>query len=79
MYFTQTFEHQRSRALEMLKPLLRMVTTIDFGRVTYEAAFRASLSDGGVVLEALEVLDAGRRRSAMLATARPTAADASKR
>jgi SAM-dependent methyltransferase len=76
MYFTQTFEHQPSRALEMLKPLLRMVTTIDFGRVTYEAAFRAALTDGGVVLEALEVLDAGPRRSAMLVLARPTAVGA---
>lgn len=77
MYFTQTFEHERSRALEMLKPLLRMATTIDFGRVTYAAAFRAALIDGGTVLEALEVLDAGRHRSAILAVARPTAAGAS--
>ena len=77
MYFTQTFEHERSRALEMLKPLLRMVTTIDFGRVTYEAGFRAALIDGGAVLEALEVLDAGRRRSAVLAVARPIAAGVS--
>ena len=76
MYFTQTFEHERSRALEMLKPLLRMVTTIDFGRVTYEAAFRAALIDGGAVLEALVVLDPGQRRSAVLAVARAPAAGA---
>jgi hypothetical protein len=77
MYFTQTFEHERSRAFEILKPLLRMVTSIDFGRVTYEAPFRAALIDGGAVLESLEVLDAGRKRSAILAVARPTAAGAS--
>jgi len=35
VYFTQTFEHRRSRAVELAKPLLRRVTTIDFGRVTY--------------------------------------------
>ena len=34
LYFTQTFEHQPSRLVEVLKPLLRLVTTIDFGGYT---------------------------------------------
>jgi SAM-dependent methyltransferase len=73
IYFTQTFEHRRSAAVERLKPLLRLVTTIDFGRVTYESDFRRALADGGLTLEALETLDAGRRRSGILATATPAA------
>jgi SAM-dependent methyltransferase len=72
MYFTQTFEHDRSRAVELIKPLLRVVTTIDFGRVTYEAEFRRALADGGMALEKLETLHAGRRRSGVLAVAHST-------
>ncbi len=69
VYFTQTFERNRSPAVELVKPLLRFLTTIDFGRVTYEADFRRALTDGGMKLERLEPLDAGRRRSAALAVA----------
>lgn len=74
IYFTQTFEHARSRAVELVKPLLRLVTTIDFGRVTYEADFRRALAEGGEALEALEVLSPGARRSGVLATSRPAPA-----
>lgn len=71
MYFTQTFERARSPLLEVLKPLLRVVTTIDFGRVTYEDDFRRALTAGGLELEELLSLDEGRRRSSILAVARP--------
>jgi len=71
LYFTQTFEHQRSRTVELVKPLLRLVTTIDFGRVTYEPDFRRALAAGGVELEGFETLTAGARRSGVLAVARP--------
>jgi len=70
IYFTQTFEHRPSRAVELLKPLLRVVTTIDFGRVTYESDFRQALSAAAVELEELDTLRAGRHRSAVLAVAR---------
>jgi SAM-dependent methyltransferase len=70
LFFTQTFELSRSRAAEVVKPLLRLVTTIDFGRVTYEDAFRRALADGGVVLESLETLNASRKRAGVLAVAR---------
>lgn len=73
LYFTQTFEHERSPVLERVKPLLRRLTTIDFGRVTYEDDFRCALGAGGVVLEERVVLHAGRRRSALLLGARPLA------
>ena len=67
LYFTQTFEHEPSRAIERLKPLLRLVTTIDFGRVTYEHDFRRVLAGEGVTLAEFEVLHGGPRRSAVLA------------
>jgi SAM-dependent methyltransferase len=70
LFFTQTFELARSRAAEVVKPLLRLVTTIDFGRVTYEDAFRRALADGGVVLESMETLNASRKRAGVLAVAR---------
>lgn len=70
LFFTQTFERSRSRAAEIVKPLLRLVTTIDFGRVTYEDAFRRALADGGVALESMETLNASRKRAGVLAVAR---------
>ncbi|MEK7650198.1 MAG: class I SAM-dependent methyltransferase [Patescibacteria group bacterium] len=70
LYFTLTFEHQSSRFIERLKPWLRFLTTIDFGRVTYEYEFRKTLCGGGVALEELKVLHKGRRRSAILAIGR---------
>jgi SAM-dependent methyltransferase len=70
VYFTQTFEHRRSRAVELAKPLLRRLTTIDFGRVTYEDDFRETLANARYELTAMETLDAGPRRSGVLAIAR---------
>jgi tRNA A58 N-methylase Trm61 len=72
IFFTQTFEHERSRLVERVKPLLRLVTTIDFGRVTYEADFRAALAAGGVEIEEVQTIEAGRRRSSWLVVARPS-------
>lgn len=71
LYFTQTFEHRRSAAVERVKPLLRSVTSIDFGRVTYEAEFRQTLATAGVTIESIDTLHAGRRRSGVLAVAHP--------
>lgn len=70
LYFTQTFEHERAPLLERAKPLLRRLTTVDFGRVTYEAAFRETLAAAAVAIETVERLSAGRRRSARLVVAR---------
>lgn len=71
LWFTQTFEHERSPFLERMKPLLRRLTTIDFGRVTYEDEFRRALDAGGVAIDERIVLHAGARRSALLLGARP--------
>ena len=71
IFFTQTFEHRPSRAVETLKPLLRLLTTIDFGRVTYEADFRRALTAGGETIESFEILNQGPRRSGALAISRP--------
>lgn|SRR5262245_51489201 len=71
VYFTQTFERRRSPTIERLKPMLRRLTTIDFGRVTYEADFRATLAAAGFALLELHELRPGRRRTAVLAIARP--------
>jgi SAM-dependent methyltransferase len=71
IYFTQTFEEERSALAEAIKPLLRFFTTIDFGRVTYEDEFRRTLAAGGTELLELITLRDGRRRSHRLAIARP--------
>lgn len=66
IYFTQTFEHERSRVMEVVKPMLRRLTTVDFGRVTYEADFGRALAAAGVECEERVVLHAGLRRSVLL-------------
>jgi hypothetical protein len=40
-HFTQTFEHRPSRAVERSLAAARLVTTIDFGRVTTSTIFVA--------------------------------------
>jgi cyclopropane fatty-acyl-phospholipid synthase-like methyltransferase len=74
VYFTQTFEHRRSRTLEVAKPLLRWVTTIDFGRVTYEEDFKAALAAAEMRIAELQNLHVGKRRSSVLVVAYPEAA-----
>lgn len=69
-YFTQTFEHRRSRFAERVKPMLRHLTTIDFGRVTYEEDFRAAIAAGGAEIVEMVTLKEGTHRSARLAIAR---------
>ena len=71
LYFTQTFQERRSAVLERTKPLLRMVTTIEFGRVTYEDDFRRTLEAGGVTLQEMLTLGRSGGRSYRLAVAVP--------
>ncbi|SHJ98362.1 Methyltransferase domain-containing protein [Pseudonocardia thermophila] len=73
VYATQTFHHRRSRLLEWGKPVLRHVTTIDFGHVTYEPEFRAAFAAAGVPLVELSVIRGGRFQSYRLAVAEPGA------
>ena len=43
--FTQTFETKPAPIMEMIKPLLRKFTTVDFGVVTYEEPFLKLLNE----------------------------------
>jgi SAM-dependent methyltransferase len=71
VYFTQTFEHRRSRATELVKPLLRAITGIDFGRVTYEPDFRRTLDEARFRIADMATVTQGSHRSAVLVVAHP--------
>jgi ubiquinone/menaquinone biosynthesis C-methylase UbiE len=71
VFFTQTFESERSKLLEQVKPLLRHVTTIEFGRVTYRDDFERVLAGGGMEVVHEEQLNGGRKRHARLVVAKP--------
>jgi SAM-dependent methyltransferase len=71
VYFTQTFEHAPSWWMERVKPLLRFVTSIDFGAVTYERDFLDALSAAGMSVETQETIHGGPARSSVLVIARP--------
>lgn len=67
IYFTQTIQQRRSRWMETIKPLLKRVTSIDFGRVTYEEDFRAQILAAGLAFEEFTTLDRHGSRTSMLA------------
>ncbi|WP_018864407.1 bifunctional 2-polyprenyl-6-hydroxyphenol methylase/3-demethylubiquinol 3-O-methyltransferase UbiG [Thioalkalivibrio sp. ARh3] len=71
VFFTQTFQTRPSRWMERLKPLLKRITTIDFGRVTYEEAFREQLAGAGFVIDEFTTLGRHGPRASVLAIARP--------
>lgn len=75
VFSTQTFHHRRSPLLERAKPLAHRVTTIHFGRVTYEDEFRATFADAGLELTELVTMRGSRRSSYRLAVARPGGGD----
>ncbi|MCB9673499.1 MAG: methyltransferase domain-containing protein [Alphaproteobacteria bacterium] len=70
VYFTQTFQEKRSPLMEKAKPMLKKLTTIDFGTVTYEAEFRDTTARAGLVLEDLVELGRTGSRSYRLAVGR---------
>lgn len=70
-YFTQTIHQRRVRWLEFLKPMLKHVTSADFGRVTYEEGFRNELAAGGLELEEFITLAEHGNQAYCLAVARP--------
>ena len=70
IFFTQTIQTQRARWMETLKPLLKRVTSIDFGRVTYEDDFRAQVRAAGLELEEFTILARHGSRASCLAVAR---------
>jgi ubiquinone/menaquinone biosynthesis C-methylase UbiE len=70
LFATQTFQRRRSRLMERAKPMIRHVTTIDFGRVTYEDDFRACMAAAGVELVELHTMSSTRYLAHQLAVAR---------
>ncbi len=74
--FTQTIQRRTVRWMETLKPLLRRITTIDFGHVTYEADLRAQLAAADLVVEEWSVLATHGSRASCLVVACPASEDA---
>lgn len=70
IFATQTFQRRRSRLMERAKPMMRHVTTIQFGRVTYEDEFRATLDAAGVELVELHTMSSTRHLLHRMAVAR---------
>lgn len=71
LFFTQTFQNRPSRGLDVVKPMLKRVTSVEFGRVTYEDAFKAEIRAADLELEEFTVLGRNGGRSYCLAMARP--------
>ena len=61
IFFTQTFQDRRSKFAERAKPLLKKLTTIEFGTVTYQEDFLAVLEDANQ--EVLELSTMARKGS----------------
>lgn len=51
IYTSQTFELQKSRVIEVAKPLLKFITTIDFGTVTYEENFMKTIEGASLSID----------------------------
>jgi ubiquinone/menaquinone biosynthesis C-methylase UbiE len=73
VFFTQTFQEKRSRLMERAKPLLKKVTTIDFGTVTYEQDFRATVAAADLEIVDMVVLGRSGKRSYRMIVGRPRA------
>ncbi|WP_136067604.1 class I SAM-dependent methyltransferase [Modicisalibacter radicis] len=74
IFFTQTIQKRPARWMERLKPVLKRITSIDFGRVTYEDAFKAQLHAAGLELEEFTYLAHHGSRASCLAVGRPVGA-----
>lgn len=71
LYFTQTIQKKRSLWMETLKPMLKRLTSIDFGRVTYEDDFKAQIRAACLELEEFTTLaHHGSRASCLAVVAR---------
>jgi ubiquinone/menaquinone biosynthesis C-methylase UbiE len=70
LFCTQTFHHRRSAFMEWAKPLIHRVTTIHFGQVTYEDAFRRAFAEAGIELVEMTTLADRRQSSYRLAVGR---------
>jgi SAM-dependent methyltransferase len=73
LYLTQTIQLQPNRWMEIVKPRLKRLTSIEFGRVTYEHELRAQIDGAGLELEELTALAREGSRAFCIAVARPKA------
>jgi len=71
VYFTQTIEEVRSPLVEKTKPMLKKLTTIDFGQVTYEEDFLETVSRAGLNLVENTRLGGSKARSSKLFVGQP--------
>ncbi|MBT3219597.1 MAG: class I SAM-dependent methyltransferase [Proteobacteria bacterium] len=71
VYFTQYFEEKQSKVVERVKPLLKKVTTIEFGRATYEPDFMKTLDDAGLEIVEYKQLSRGKNRNGRLVVGVP--------
>lgn len=74
IFFTQTFERPTvigRYVTPLIKKVLRAITTIDFGGVTYEDDFRAVLEAAGVDIVKVKPLKSSSFRTQVLIMARP--------
>eukprot|EP01012_Entosiphon_sulcatum_P002942 TRINITY_DN10767_c0_g1_i1.p2 TRINITY_DN10767_c0_g1~~TRINITY_DN10767_c0_g1_i1.p2 ORF type:complete len:214 (+),score=37.22 TRINITY_DN10767_c0_g1_i1:730-1371(+) len=71
-YFTQTFHYKGLGGLlaAAVKPILKLLLTIDFGQVTYEADFRGSLAAGNLEIVENEVIKRSLASSTRVVVAR---------
>jgi len=69
LYFTQTIQTRPSRSMEFVKPMLKRVTSVDFGRVTYEDAFKEQIRRAGLELQEFTILARHGNRVSCLAVA----------
>jgi ubiquinone/menaquinone biosynthesis C-methylase UbiE len=72
VFFTQTFHDKKNPAMERIKPLLVKLTTIHFGRVTYEEEFLAQVASADNTVVEHVVLERQPSRSYRLVVTQPT-------
>ncbi len=70
IYFTQTINTKTTPVLEKLKPLLHQVTSIHFGRVTYESELVEAIHRANLQLDGWHTLGRAGSLAFCLATAR---------
>lgn len=75
--FTQTFETKRAPVMEIIKPMLRKLTTVDFGVVTYQDDFIELLSSCDLEVIHNEVMSVQGPREMRIIIASRSAGDVS--
>ncbi|MDX1442682.1 MAG: class I SAM-dependent methyltransferase [Gammaproteobacteria bacterium] len=77
IYFTQTFEEKHAPLMEKVKPLLGRLTTMEFGRVTYEEDFLNVIRSAGLDVDEFSVMNRIGDRSFRIAVAMPSVGEPS--